>query len=743
MCSASASPDRALTLPTTTHLQLPFKCSQNIFWPTYMLPTMPADRLLNQVLAQYQTTHDARQTDRLFGTTLTLLTELSNPLNLAVLTSQFLTAPAIWHRPPPTDPLRDTCLRVLSLYNTAAIHVRRNELENDEMRKEESLTAGWMASWMQQQQIPPVGGGLKTEAWARAVVKGADERSSRWQHLLVLAGILMGFEGDDRHGLSSAMRGTLEQAVVTAANLALRTLDREPPVARAAVVLAMNWAFPLLSDVSRTAVDCDALLPVAVHALLGDTGLEGGLFLGAVAADVNQIGSRLDWPEASPSFATLRQFSSKPLVGTAGPLSRMIAYALERTRSHQLVLQTQTELLRFSANLLEQWRGVKLAEVDVGEEGALLTGATIETTWPELWRLLTNVLFAVVAILRSVTARSLLDPNLRNDEMAPVVASNSLHIYRNLYFIASRGNESFQVYTFSYMASIDTLARYAEASIAFLRATMPSSTTSIPTHALPRALDLFFLNTAEHLPLNLPAEACESLIVQPATAYLSNHGPNSKKVVELFEAAHAAVLSVLSCPQNGPIAVRMAPFYAEALLESFPSHISPRQFRLAFSTLMQILSPPFPVSATQPELAETLLEMVRFRVAMADQRMLAATQNTQDQAAAPPMSEQSALVLTLIDALPYLSLPILEEWMEMAARVLHEISDAMLQEAVKYRFWEILGSGEMDVERAAVGVAWWGTKGGRELVLFGPNQGNPQELVMSGAIVDDAASSRL
>lgn len=597
---------------------------------------------------------------------------------------------------------------------------------------------------MQQQQIPPVGGGVKSEAWARAVIKGADERSSRWQHLLVLAGILMGFEGDDRKSLSPGMRGTLEQAVVTAANLALRTLDREPPIARAAVVLALNWAFPLLSDMSKEAVDCDALLPIAVHALVGDAGLSGGLFLGPIAADVRVVGSRLEWPEASQSFAALRKFSSKPLVETAGPLSRIIAFAVERTRNHQLVLQTQSELLRFSANLLEQWKGVQLAEVEVGDEGAFLTAETIQVTWPALWRLLTNALFAVVAILRSITARSLLDPHLRNDKMAPVVASNTLHIYRNLYFIASRGNDSFQVYTFSCLTSIDTLARYADATISFLRATMPHTTNSIPTHALYRALDLFFLNIAEHLPLHLPEQACDSLIVQPATAYLSHNAQSSKRIVELFEAAHAAILSVLSCPQNGPIAVRMAPFYAETLLGSFPSHISPRQFRLAFSTLMQILSPPFPVSGTQPELAETLLEMVRFRISMADQKVLPAIPNSQDQISSPPpMSEQSALVLTLIDALPYLSLPILEDWMEMSAIALHEISVPMLKDVAKHRFWEILGSGEMDVERAAVGVAWWGTKGGRELVLFGPNRGLEQEPLMSGAIVDDAIASKL
>ncbi|KAJ1305065.1 hypothetical protein OPQ81_000105 [Rhizoctonia solani] len=137
-------------------------------------------------------------------------------------------------------------------------------------------------------------------------------------------------------------------------------------------------------------------------------------------------------------------------------------------------------------------------------------------------------------------------------------------------------------------------------------------------------------------------------------------------MTELFEAAHAAILSVLSCPQNGPIAVKMAPLYAQTLLDSFPSYISPRQFRLAFSTLMQILSPPFPVSGTSPQLGETLLEMVRFRIPSAGQGLLpAATHDHSHAAAPPPMSEQAALVLTLIDALPFLPQPIVEEWMDV------------------------------------------------------------------------------
>lgn len=690
---------------------------------------MPADRLLNQLLALYQTVHDDAQTDRIFGTTLSLLTELSNPLNLSLLTSQCLHAPAIWHQQHAPDLLRSICLRVLGVYNTAAIHVRRNELENEDRRR-----AG----------LPLTGGGLTSEAWARAVVKGADEKSSRWQHLLMLAGILMGLEGNERHGLSRGMIGTLEQAVATAANLALRTLSREPPLAAAAVVLALNYTFPLMSDGARASVDCDALLPVAVQALVGDHGYNGGAFLQPIEADIVHAGQKLDWPDTSMSFAAVRQVSSRPLVEAAGPLSKLIAFAVEHTRDHRLVLQAQDNLVDFTAGILNQWRQVKLSGVvDLADEGAYLTEESLRITCPALWRLLTSVLFAVVAILRAVTARSVLDPRLRNDATAPLVAAKTLHIYRNLYFISSRGNDSFQVYAFSYNTCIDILARYREPATAFLRDTIPPNTDTIPTHALNKVLDLFYLNTAEHLPLNLAADACEALIIQPASLYLSHSMPLSKRMVELFEAAHAATLSVLSCPQNGPIAVSMAPFYAETLLVAFPSHISPRQFRLAFRTLMQILSPPFPVSATNPELAETLLEMVRFRIPTAGQSYLAPTPD-QGQTAQEPTSEQSALVLTLIDALPFLPLPIVEDWMTIVGTALHEIPEFAMRESTKHRFWEVLGSGEMDVERAAIGVAWWGTKGGRELVLFGPTQQREQEsFLMSGAIVDEKGASRL
>jgi hypothetical protein len=50
------------------------------------------------------------------------------------------------------------------------------------------------------------------------------------------------------------------------------------------------------------------------------------------------------------------------------------------------------------------------------------------------------------------------------------------------------------------------------------------------------------------------------------------------------------------------------------------------------------------------------------------------------------------------------------------------------------RFWEVIESGEVDVERSAVCVAWWGTRGGRERVVFCSDGGNVEAPWMSGGL---------
>ena len=59
------------------------------------------------------------------------------------------------------------------------------------------------------------------------------------------------------------------------------------------------------------------------------------------------------------------------------------------------------------------------------------------------------------------------------------------------------------------------------------------------------------------------------------------------------------------------------------------------------------------------------------------------------------------------------------------------------------RFWDVLSSGEMDVDRAHYCVTWWSTKGGRELVLFGGEQQEPEGAYMSGALGEIARENKL
>ncbi|KAL2123883.1 hypothetical protein VTJ04DRAFT_248 [Mycothermus thermophilus] len=708
---------------------------------------MSIDRLLTTVLQLFQDVHDDARTEQLYASTTALLTSLSNPLNLSLLTSQLLTAPAIWAR---RDGMR-ACFRIISIYNTAAIHVRRNEIENAKIqtqaKKDAHLQPSYPPPFTQPQRV---GGGLSSDAWAAAVLKGADGHSGRWQHLLVFTGVLMGMEGADRRSLSPSMRRTVERAVVTAANLALRIRPPEPPAPEGPVAMALNYAFPLLSESSLAGLDCDALVPVITRAMFGPDGLQDGLFLASIDQDVRQADEKFVWLPDSPSFRHLQLLEQRPLVSSLGPLARLLGHAVEHARDSAIVLQLQDDLVAFTSRLLQNWQANKLSELEVSEEAIFLKPETLETTWPVLWQFLKKIMYAVVAALHSVAARSLIDRRLRRHDTAPAVAVKTLHALRNLYFISSRnGSDAFQAYAFTYLTSLDTLSRYGPASAAFLRETRNPAGPSVPPHPLHRTLDLFYLNTAEHLPLHLSTPDADALIIQPATAYLTPPHPGeplSPQMVQLFEAAHSAVLATLSCPHNASLAASLVPFYAESLLAAFPLHLSPRQFRLAFTTLMRILSPPALISAQHPDLPETLLEMVRFR-AVADPRTsttpllpsLAKPAPTTPTPEIGPVSEQSTLVLTLVDSLPYLPLPILEEWMALAAAAIHAVRDKALREVVQRRFWEVLVSGEMDVERAAVAAGWWGTKGGREAVVFGVGL---ERLLASGWRAGDEAIVR-
>ncbi|RFU30245.1 hypothetical protein B7463_g6081, partial [Scytalidium lignicola] len=680
---------------------------------------MPADRLLTTVLRAYQDAPNPQQTNRIFSTTTSLLTTLSNPLNVTLLTSQFLTARSIWNQ---VDGLQ-TSLRVISVYNTAAITVRKHEIEGQNVHQPRQLQ----------------GGRISSEDWVKAVLKGLDERSPRWQHLLVIAGVLLGMEGQERRSLSRGLRGKLEGAIVTAVNLALGIPGDLGNLGAGSLVLALNHSFPLLSDPVRRDLDYDKLVSLMVDAIVSSEGYQDGYFLHAIDFDVKQAAKdTFDWSSKSPSFLQIQRLTSKPLVSSMGPLSSLTAYVIENVRDPRKIIEVQERLLDFTSRLHASWQRNKLSEVDPSEERAYLTLETVDVTFPVLWQALKTAMFAIVVILRAVVGRTLIDPVLAAYPVASSIVRRALMILRNIYFISSRlGSNSFSAYTFVFLTSIDILSRYPIESRDFLKSIYPQHAGQIPSHPLQRNLDLFYLNTSEQFPLVLSHADSESLIVVLASPYLDPRA--DKRLGEIFEAAHSAMLAVLAAPQNAQLTARILPFYAKSLFASFPTNLSPRQFRFAFKSLMQISSPPSPASASEPMLAETLLEFLRERALHAPTTLLQPSTlplseaEMKAQENQPPLSEQAILMLTLLDALVTLPLPVLEEWLDLSAELLDKIQDPAQREFCKFRFWEVLESGEMDVERAAVCVSWWTTKGGRDAVLYGKTRTDPGPF-MSGAL---------
>ncbi|MCJ1230611.1 hypothetical protein MMC12_007285 [Toensbergia leucococca] len=224
----------------------------------------------------------------------------------------------------------------------------------------------------------------------------------------------------------------------------------------------------------------------------------------------------------------------------------------------------------------------------------------------------------------------------------------------------------------------------------------------------------------------------EELLIGAATPYLGIGG--DQRLREIFEAAHTVMLAVLAAPQCADMTVKYMPFYVDALFKVFPQNISSQQFRMATKTLVRITTPPSPISANQPLLSSTLLELVRSRAQSASKEPLPQLTNAPSSSNEEShLSEQAVLVLTLIDSLPFLPVHILEEWLPLTAETLNLIQDQNMLPMCRQRFWEILSSGDMDVERAEVCVTWWCTRGGREMVLYSKGK-EIQELVMSGGL---------
>ena len=685
---------------------------------------MPPDRLLATVLRAYQEPSSSEQTNRILSTTTSLLTTLANPLNITLLTSQLLTAPAVWQH---IEGLK-TSLRIISVYNTAALTVRKYQLDNPEKHYDAYQ--------------PRTGGGLDCDEWAKAVIAGLDDRSPRWMHTLVISGIFLGMGSGGFQGLSPALKTKLEFAIVTAANLALESANDQSTLN--STILALNHSFAHLSEVARRDLNHEFVGRHAIDAMIGVDGYHNAYFLDTIDYDVRQQiqGNQFDWPANSGSFLQLRALMSKPLLQTIGPLAKLLAYTIEHMRDPAQVLRIREQLHEFTVHLLGRWQRNKLSEIDASEESTYLGPETLQSTYPVLWQVMKTAMFSSVVVLQAIISRTLIDRTLSSPQHAPTTATKALSTLRNIHFISSRlGSNAFSAYTFVNMTSIDILTRYSEQATQFLTSIHPTHSGRIPEHPLDRNLDLFYLNIAEHFTLTISPTSNESLIATVASPYL-NPTANAH-LLEIFEAAHSAMLAIFAAPQNAVLTAQILPFYIDSLFNSFPTNLSPRQFRFAFKSLIQISTPPSPLSISHSEVAETLLDLLHHRALTASQTPLSPSVALKSQADAdslsnaPLLSEQAILLLTLLDSLPFVTLEVLENWLPLTAELLWKVKDEDMREHCKQRFWELLMSGEMDVDRSAVCVGWWGTRGGREMVLFGKDGYGTQgekDVYMSGAL---------
>lgn len=363
---------------------------------------MPADRLLGTLLRSLQTWTDQQDTSRLLGTASSLLTTLNNPLNVTLLTSQLLSAPALWERP---EGLR-TCMRFLSVFHSAvqalirhetAVRDKTSDQEFDELQFERTLPK---------------------DDWIRAIISGADDHSPRWRHTLVFAGLLIAYGPLEDDHLSYSMRNTLQTALTTATNIALRKELDDDELAQESITVVLNHCFPLLSDLERERLDYDRLLPILTRSTLhSHEGLRSAYFLGAIEIDVQETPEgKLHWPERSSSYQQMHIVQSSPLISSLGPLARLIGHSIENVSQSHLVIATLNGLEDFTRTLCAQWRRSRLSSVDAPQEHARLSSETRDRTNSNLWKLLRSVLFGTVIMLRSIVGRMLGDKALANDK---------------------------------------------------------------------------------------------------------------------------------------------------------------------------------------------------------------------------------------------------------------------------------------------------------------------------------------
>ena len=171
-------------------------------------------------------------------------------------------------------------------------------------------------------------GDLKLQDWIQAIVKGADDRSPRWRHAILLGGLVVGIANQEVLPISTSLETALSKGLVRSVNLALETFRQEDQLPGSCLALVLAQCFTNLPEREQARLNYDVrrmrtifrlytfglmnhwqrLLPILVGAALySKDGFQSGYFVGVVDADINmEEDGKLKWPVGLDLFQLLR-----------------------------------------------------------------------------------------------------------------------------------------------------------------------------------------------------------------------------------------------------------------------------------------------------------------------------------------------------------------------------------------------------------------------------------------------------
>ncbi|KAF3309608.1 hypothetical protein TWF173_010697 [Orbilia oligospora] len=594
------------------------------------------------------------------------LSRLTNPLNVSLLATQSLAAPAVWNNPSPLSA------------SQAVFDIFR--LSTQERARESNRA-------------------LSLNEWIDAVVTGADARVPRWKHALVSSGILAAFEADDAR-LPFTTRTNLEAHLLEVVNFHFEFSTSG--IETHACILAISNAYRLLSEDSRYMLNYPALTGALLPAMfLSPEGYQTGDFLRQIDRSI-PIGHQK--MAVVPSFS-LKDFLTHPFVANMGALAKLAATSMASSGETETINGALSVLATYSRSLVSIWRETGLSTLP---DDATISQDPVQTNTAQLWHVLKSSLFSAVVVLESIVRVLLQSHQIARNNEVHTFASQILCILRDFYFITHRTNPAaFGTYMFVYHACVDIVMSNPAQAESLAAQLAPIQAGTIPAHPTDILRDLYFLNTLEYLVVSCSSRFCTTIVSPSLTPYLTS--PSITPILrEPFESAHSLMLAMIGCPQLVESSYKILPGYIESVFAAYPLFLSTRQFRLAMASLVKFTSPPTALSGIQRDLPDIILEMMCARIEAADSRYPVkaykppsapadATPDGSAPAAAEPQAEEEfterdVCILSMLDSLPFMEEAALERWLDIAA------------------------GGELDVGRSQLAIPWW-SEGGREVVL--------------------------